>query len=404
MDKENRLTAVAIKNATPGRHHDGRGLYLDVSRKGNHAKSWIFQFMRIGKTRSMGLGPIHAFSLAEARARARKCRQLLADGLDPLEERRKDKSAKLLAVARSTTFAAAAEAFVKSREAKWKDPKHAAAWRSSFRLHCGLISQLPVETIDTTLLVDMLTPLWNTTPAAAKKLRLRLEQVLDAAKVRGLRQGDNPARWRGHLDKLFISPAKVRPVKHYPAVPADEVPGVMARIAERDTIASKALRFLALTAVRSEQVRRMRWSEIDSGLWVCPPEHVKAEKGSTRPHRIPLSQAALAILDTMPRNGDQVFPMGTNAMRDALREVHPTGTPHGLRSAFKDWARTQPFADELSELALGHSVGDGVRRAYARNDLVEERRPLMEAWAAYLIRPKTTDDVVVPLLRAAAHG
>jgi integrase len=361
MRRKRKLTDLTVREVAAitkeGRHRVSRNLYLEIS---GGSRLWMFVYMFERRTRQMSLGSVDVIPLKDAREKVRKLRAMLADDIDPLTEKKAHRLARTLAAAKSITFEATAEAFVKSREAKWKDPRHAAAWRSSFRLHCGLINPVPISAIDTALVVDVLTPLWNSMPAAGKKLRLRIEQILAAAKVRGLRQGDNPAVWKNHLDKIFVSPLKVRPVKHYATVPVDELPGLMARIAERDSIAAKALAFLCHTCVRSAQIRKMRWGEVDfsARIWVSPPEHVKSEKGSTQAHRIPLSAPALAILEALPRTGDLVFPMGTNAMRDELRSVHAICTCHGLRSAYKDWCRTQPFPDEISEISLGHAVGD----------------------------------------------
>lgn len=403
----NRLTDTQIRNAKgpPWRLHDGGGLYLLIARKGNHAKSGAFGYAKNGKNRWMGLGPYPTLSLAELRKKAQKCRHLLAEGFDPLEEKRGHRLQASLAAAKTVAFAKAAEDHIVSRQAQWKDALgQAAAWRSSFRLHCAAIAELPVAAIDTAILTEkVLGPLWHKSPNAARKLRMRIEQVLDAARVKGLRPDvPNPARWKGHLDKVFVSAARVRPVTHFAAVPLPELPLVMARLRERTGLAAAALELLALTAVRSEQVRRATWSEIDlaTRIWTSPPEHVKGPKGATRPHRIPLSPRAVVLLANLPRRAERIFAgMPYNGMRDALREFHPTGTPHGLRSAFKDWARQHTeFPDELSELALDHAIGDSVRKAYARSDMLEERRPLMEAWAAFLSEPVPAA-AVIPLRR-----
>lgn len=396
-----KLTPLKVARLNePGRYADGGGLYLQVSQW--NTKSWLFRYMLNGRARQMGLGSVSTFTLKEARERARAARQLLADGIDPLEARRKALAAERIEAARAITFQEAAQRYIKAHRAGWKNVKHANQWTATlFTYAYPVIGSLPVSAVDTGLVLKVLEPIWTSKPETASRVRGRIESVLDWAAVRGYRSGDNPARWRGHLDKLLPPKAKVAKVRHQPAMPYAELPAFMAELRENASISAKALEFTILTAVRTGEAIYSRWSEIDldGRLWIIPAERTK----SGREHRVPLCDRALEILRSLPQEKgcEFVFPnangtaLSNMAMLELLRGKRPGLTVHGFRSTFRDWAAEMTnFSREIAEAALGHVLGNKVEAAYQRGDLLDKRRRLMAAWESYCAKPPRNGKVL----------
>lgn len=374
----NRLSARAVQTLKePGYHADGGGLYLLVGPTG--AKSWVLRYQIRGRRREMGLGSAVLVSLQEARAAAIAQRRLLAQGLDPLEERK-------AAAAVGSTFGECAEALIVSLAPGWKHEAQAEQWRQSLRDY-GPRADMPIKDVDTAAVMACLQPIWASKTETANRVRGRIERVLDWARVHGLRTGDNPARWRGHLDKLLPKPSRVAKATHHAAMPYADVPAFMARLAERDGAARRALRFTILTAARTGEVTGADWPEFDlaTGVWTIPAERMKGG----REHQVPLSAPALALLRAMPRDR-RPFALSENAMLYLVQKAPPKGlglpfTVHGFRSSFRDWAaETTEYPNELVEMALAHAIRNRAEAAYRRGNLLERRRRLMEDWADYL--------------------
>jgi integrase len=399
-------TVEAIKK--PGMHADGGGLYLHVGKLGS--KSWVFRWRRAGKLRDMGLGAVNTIGLAEARDRALEQRKRVYDGGDPIAERRAQRQAELVETAKVMTFRECAEAYIGSHQAGWRNPKHAAQWPSTLGTYVyPVFGSLPVAAIDTAFVMRAVEPIWTTKPETASRVRGRIESVLDWAAARGYRAGENPARWRGHLENLLPARGKVRAVEHHAALPYADLGAFMVELRQQDGVAARALEFAILTAARTGEVIGATWAEIDleGRLWAIPAGRMKAG----REHRVPLSGAALAILRPLAeaRSGEHVFPgmrsgrpLSQAAMLMLLRRMGRGDlTVHGFRSAFSDWcAERTAFPAEVREMALAHTVGDKVEAAYRRGDLFEKRRQLVEAWAAFCSAP-TAGGRVVPI-RAAS--
>ncbi len=383
--------AVATKNK-PGMYADGGGLYLKVAATG--ARSWVFRYMTDGRAHNMGLGPLHTVTLAEARDKARQQRRLRLDGQDPLAARRGARDQARLNAAKTMTFRQCAEAYIASHSAGWKNPKHAAQWPATLGAYVyPVFGDLPVADIDTALVMRAIQPVWNEKPETASRLRGRIESVLGWATTSGYRAGDNPARWRGHLSNLLPAPTKAKAAvrrergrkEHHAALPYVEMGAFMADLRQQEGLAARAMEFLILTAARTGEVIGATWQEIDleGRLWTVPGERMKAGKE----HRVPLSDAALAILRALPKGepGDRVFPLSNMALLMLLRRMKRDDlTAHGFRSTFRDWAAERTnFPAEVAEMALAHVVGDKVEAAYRRGDLFAKRRQLAEAWAKF---------------------
>ena len=359
----------------------------------------------------MGLGPVHTISLAEAREKARECRKARLDGKDPIEGRRGERMQERLAAAKAMTFTNCAEAYIAAHRAGWKNPKHAAQWPSTMQTYVyPVVGDLPVQAVDTGLIMKALEPIWTIKPETAGRVRGRIESVLDWATARGYRTGENPARWKGHLENLLPARSKVAKVKHHAALPYPEIADFIVELRRQEGIAARALEFTILTVARTGEAIGARWAEIDeeAHLWTIPAERMKAE----REHRVPLSDAALAILSTLPRRGEFVFagdqagrPISNMAMTMLARRMGRSAlTVHGFRSSFSDWCAEQTnFPSEVREMALAHAVGDKVEAAYRRGDLFDKRRELAQAWARFCDRPPA-DDRVVPIRRATAQN
>jgi integrase len=407
--KIERLSPSGVEKETrPGMHADGAGLYLLVGPSG--AKSWIYRFMLNGKAREMGLGPLHTIGLAEARKRALDARRQRLDGTDPLQARKDKKAAAKLEQAKAITFKACAEQYIKAHQAGWRNDKHAAQWGSTLEAYAyPTIGALPVAGVDTGLVTKILTPIWATKPETATRVRGRIESVLDYATTHGWRTGENPARWKGHLDNVLPRRSKVRQVEHHAALPWGEIGAFLAALREQPGIAALALEFAILTAARTGEVIGARWSEVDmqAAVWTVPGDRMKAG----REHRVPLSAAAMtalrkaAELRTDKTADGFVFPGGkpglglsNMALLALLRRMKRDDlTAHGFRSTFRDWAAETGQPADIAEAALAHVVGDKTVIAYQRGDLLERRRKLMEAWAAFCGRPHTKSAEVVPL-------
>jgi integrase len=389
-----RLSAVALpKLREPGLYHDGGGLYLQVTRGG--ARTWVYRFMLHGRAREMGLGPLHIVSLAEARDKAREARKLRHEGIDPIEARRAKQAEDRLAAATAMTFQECAERYIEAHRAGWKNPKHAKQWPSTLETYVyPTFSALPVQVVDVGLVMKVLEPIWKTKPETASRVRGRIESILDWATARGYRKGENPARWRGHLDKLLPARGKVQKVKHHPALPYFEIGDFITALREQEGTAARALEFLILTATRTGEVIGGRWDEFDpeKKVWTIPGDRMKAAKE----HRVPLSGRALAIVDEMKaeRVNEHPFvfpggrpgrPLSNMAMLKLLERMGRGDlTAHGFRSSFRDWAAEMTlFPTEVAEMALAHTVSDKVEAAYRRGDMFQKRRELMEAWARY---------------------
>jgi integrase len=372
---------------TRGFYCDGGGLYLQVSKSGS--KSWVFRYAIGGHKRDMGLGSITTFTLAEARERARKMRQLVADGIDPIDQRRATMRG---SVARPPTFRECAERYIAAHEAAWRNGGR--EWLASLAKHAfPVFGNMGVAAVDLPMVLQAIEPLWTKQPVRMNIVRNRVEMVLDWAKVRGLRQAENPARWKGHLETLLPSRKKVAPVKHRAALPYREIGAFMVELRKLTDTSARVLEFQILTAARSGEVVAARWDEIDTGarMWTIPGARMKAG----RDHRVPLSPAAMAILERQAafRENDFVFPgrvSGQPIRIDApMKPIEKLGlkgkvTAHGFRSAFRDWAAEQTnFAREIAEASLAHTVGDATERAYQRSDFIAKRRQLMEAWGRY---------------------
>jgi integrase len=375
---------------------DGGGLYLRADPSG--AKSWVFRYAIAGRQRDFGLGSAADFSLAEARDRALAARKLVADGQDPIEAKKAKRRAATVAGATAMTFQACAEAYIAAHRSGWRNPKHASQWPSTLATYVyPIFGALPVAAIDTGLVMKAIEPIWTEKTETASRVRGRIESVLDWATARGYRQGENPARWRGHLENLLPKKSKVRRIEHHAALPYAEIAGFMVELRARDGIDARALEFTILTAARTGEVIGARWAEIDlqSRLWTVPAERMKAG----REHRVPLSEAAMALLAALKREGDRVFPVSNVAMLMLLRRMGRGDlTAHGFRSTFSDWCAEQTnFPSEVREMALAHVVGDKVEASYRRGDLFEKRRQLAEAWAKYCEGEKPAESKVVRL-------
>jgi integrase len=388
----NRLSAVEVKSIDrKGMYHDGGGLYLQVGARG--AKSWIYRFMLDGRPREMGLGPVNVISLAAARKRAAECRRMRLDGIDPIEARQALRDQKKLEAAKSMTFDACAAAYIEAHRGSWRNQKHRDQWRNTLNSYASpFFGALPVQAVDVGLVMKVLEPIWQTKPETASRLRGRIEAVLDWAKVRGYRRDENPARWRSHLDKLLPARAKIQKVEHHPALPYDEIGEFTTLLQGAEGIAARALEFLILTAARTGEIIGAQWEEVDleDKIWVVSAARMKAG----REHRVPLSGAAVVILEQMKgiRQGDFVFPGGKKAkplsnmaMLSTLKRLGRNDlSAHGFRSTFRDWAAERTnFPREVVEMALAHTIESKVEAAYRRGDLFQKRRQLMEAWALF---------------------
>lgn len=420
-----KLAALAKRPRTaPARIGDGAGLHLLVKPSQVGAGTWVLRYTHAGKRRDMGLGAYPAVGLADAREAAEEARKLLRGGADPLAARGAHREAQVRAVAeaeaKATTFRDAALATVEAKRDGWSNPKHAAQWLATLEQHAfPVIGDMPVAEVDVAAVLRVLRPIWPQIPETASRLRQRIEAALDLARVRGWRSGENPARWRGLLSEELPPPRRVQRVEHRPALPWQRLPAFWAVLEVVDGMGAAALRFAILTAARTGEVRGMTWREVnlDAALWTVPGARMKGR----RTHRVPLSAAALEVLRAVrpdrPRADALVFPGADDAMLSDMtvsavvrRMNEPAAgddpeapprwrdhegravVPHGFRSTFRDWAgETRTEGREVVEHALAHAIKDKAEAAYARSDLLEKRRPLMEAWGAFCTGPAAAE-------------
>lgn len=386
------LTPLLVGRLTsPGVHFVGgvAGLALQVLPTGG--RTWILRATIGGRRRDMGLGGYPDVTLAGAKEAARRARELIRDGVDPIERARAAKRALIAETARIVSFKQATDAFVASQEAGWRNQKHRAQWTSSLAAYAyPVIGEISVADIELSHIMKVLDPIWTTKTETASRVRGRIEQVLDWATAREHRTGPNPARWRGHLDKILPRPSKVAKPVHHRALSAADVPDVIRRLVAAEGTGAKALLFAILTAARSGEVRGATWSEIDlkTRVWTVPGTRMKAG----RDHRVPLSDFTVKLLGDLPRvaGNDLVFPaarggqLSDMTLSAVLRRMKVPAVPHGFRSTFRDWVgECTAYPAEVAEMALAHTVSDKVERAYRRGDLFEKRRRLAEDWASF---------------------
>jgi integrase len=408
-----------------GLYGDGGGLYLQVAVGGS--KSWLFRFKSDGRSRWHGLGSARDVSLADARIKATDARRVRLNGGDPIETKRAVKAAARVDAAKAITFGAAAKRFIKANAPGWKNAKHTAQWTMTLlgvdpngkpakNDYCRSIRDLPIGAIDTTLVLRIIEPIWANKTETANRIRGRIETVIDAAKAKGEFKGENPARWKGHLDNLLPATSKVRKVRNHPALPYQQLPAFMRDLRERDGVAAAALEFQILTAVRPGNAVAAKKDQIDrqAAVWTIPAALMK----SAAEHRVPLTRAALDVLDRMEAlnaGSEYIFPnskgkllsdASTAAAIDRMNEqerrwVDPKAdrevVPHGFRSSFRDWAAEHGYNDAVAEAALAHKVSDDVIAAYKRTTFFELRKQMMKDWADHCARPVVGDDNVVPL-------
>ena len=397
-----RLNATRLANLKePGRYADGNGLWLQVKARVKNGKrtkeisrSWLYRYMVGGRAKHMGLGPYPAVSLAEARDKAQAALKARIAGADPLDQRRAEKASASVAAAKLVTFDDCAKSYIAAHQSAWRNGKHRAQWGSTLKTYVApTFGALPVAAVDTGLVLKALEPIWAKVPETATRVRQRVEAVLDWARVRGYRDGENPARWKGHLDHLLPSRSKVRKVRHHPAMAYPAVGAFLAELRDRVGSSARALEFTILTAARTEETIGATWPEIDlaAAVWTLPPERMKAD----REHRVPLSDAAVRLLEAMHelRESDDGYlfagadagrGLSNMAMLELLRGMRPGLTVHGFRSTFRDWAAERTaFEGEVVEMALAHVIKSKTEAAYRRGDLFDKRRELMREWARY---------------------
>lgn len=416
--RQQRLSALRVaKLSKPGLYGDGGGLTLQITTTG--AKSWLLRYMVAGKPFGMGLGPTHTVSLAEARQKALDARKLLIEGINPLVVKRQNRIAGALASAKMMTFDQCAEAYILAHKAGWKNAKHGDQWTNTLNTYASpVFGHLPVAEIDTGLVVKCLSPIWESKTETASRLRGRIESVLGWATTSGYRTGENPARWKGHLDNLLATISKSGRTKHHPSLPWQRIGAFMSALRAREGVSARAVEFAILTACRSGEVRGAKWTEFDTAgkVWTIPAERMKAK----REHEVPLSDAALALLESMPKDGEIVFagtkmqPLSDMSLTAVIRRMNGDDKPiwadangegvtvHGFRSSFRMWAaETTNYPREVAEHALAHQLPDAVERAYQRGSQFAKRAALMAEWSAYCATVQT--DAVVKPIRGATQ-
>ena len=394
-----KLTARKVETAKPGRDSDGGGLWLVVSK--TLSKKWVYRFTISGKVSETGLGPYPTVSLGKARELAAEARKLSRAGISPVAAKREAKAAAIKAI--KPTFGKIADDLIASKSSEWRNDKHKAQWVMTLDKYCAPIRLKPVDEIETADILAILTPLWKRAPETASRLRGRIEAVMNAAKVQGYRTGENPAAWRGHLAHILPKREKISLRRHHAAMPYEEIPALIARLSEENTMAARALELAILTASRTGEVLGAKWSEIDmqTKVWERPAHRMKA--GIL--HRVPLSESVVQHLERLKaaRVDDFVFPgkkakrpLANNSMLVLLRAIGiepEKATVHGFRSTFRDWCGNEThFPREIAEASIAHTI-QGVEAAYRRSDALEKRRALMQAWAQYC-EPKDTNNVL----------
>lgn len=410
MGKKLNVKQVESLMKKPGLHCVGDGLYLQV--KTENARSWICRFQMAGTRRDMGLGSCEFVTLAEAIDAAHAARRLARAGTDPIENREAVVTSQRIKDAKGITFADAARQFIEIHSPSWKNAKHQYQWRQSLEAFAyPVFGAIPVASVDTALVTKALQPIWLTKGETASRLRTRIERVLDWAKVSGYREGENPARWRGHLENVLPKNPKSKRVEHLAALPFKDISAFMQALKAMEGMAARALEFTILTAARTGEVLGARWEEIDFAekLWIVPASRMKTGKV----HRVPLSPAAHELLRKMEKVKDGPFifpgaragkPLSNMAMLQCLRRMGRDDlTAHGFRSSFRDWAaECTTYPREVCEMALAHQIPDAVEAAYRRGELLEKRRALANDWARYCSRPSSGGDKKVVSIRGRA--
>ncbi len=390
-----KLSPRQVATAKAGKYEDGAGLRLIVSEAG--AKKWVLRFTLNGKRREMGLGSYPDIDLAVARKRATHYRNLVSEGIDPIEARRVE-------AAKIPNFTSCAASYIRAHRRGWKNAKHARQWVSTLKTYARpIIGSKSVDAITSEDILQILKPIWNEKTETAKRVQGRIENILDFAAAHKYRDTSNPARWRGHLDMLLPKPSRVKTIRHHPAMPYEHVPAFMAELSSNKSVSALALRLLIMTAVRTNELLKAEWSEIDlqSAVWTIPAERMKAK----REHRVPLTDLMLADLKSLPRikGNSYVFPgarfgkpLSNMALLQLMRGIgfgvngnRGDYVPHGFRSSFRDWSgEVSTFPRDVAEMALAHTIKDKVEAAYRRGDLFKKRRKMMEDWTDYLIGQK----------------
>ncbi len=405
----NRLSARTVATVKrPGLYCDGGGLYLQLSPSGS--KTWIFRYRSpvTRKLRDMGLGPVHSVGLPEAREKAATQRRLLLDRLDPIDMREGQNRKRAIEAAKAVTFSRCAASYIESHRPGWRNEKHGDQWENTIAAYCHpVIGALPVQDVDTRLVLKILEPIWASKPETASRLRGRIENILDWAKARGYRSAENSARWKGHLNQILPALTKKHRVKHHKAMPFAEVGAFVSKLRGISRVSARCLEFTILTATRTNEAVAAKPQEFDlpSATWTIPASRMKAKKE----HRVPLSPRAVVIARGMLElKGDYLFPGTKNAkplsnmtMLKLLERIGADVTVHGFRSTFRDWAAERTaFSHEVCEMALAHTIPNAAEAAYRRGDLFDKRRKLMEAWADFLDAPRL-EGAVIPMKHAA---
>lgn len=393
MHPSKQLSAIAVANINRrGINFVGgvRGLGLNITKTGS--RSWVLRFQICGKRRDMGLGGYPDISLAAARELARLARIKLAQGFDPIEDLRSRRNEQQKPLLTLITFGDAAKKYIEAQEAGWKSAKHARQWRSTINTYLANLKSLPVKEITTVQILEGLEPIWCTKTETATRVRGRIELILDWAIARGHREAPNPARWKGHLDKMLPAPSKVAKKAHHQALPYSVMYEFMNQLRQQPGMGAVALEFAILTASRSGEVRHATWDEVDeaSAIWTIPGSRMKGSKE----HRVPLSSAALKLVRQQRKTSTNNFifpgarhdkPLSDMTLSAILRRMQVPAVPHGFRSTFRDWvAEETDYSNEVAEMALAHAVSNKVEAAYRRGALLEKRRNLMQDWANYL--------------------
>lgn len=400
-----KLRDLTIRQAKKGVFSDGGGLYLQVRTSGT--KDWYFRYeveiIEKGKPkraeRKKGLGSYPTIKLQDAREEASRCRKLRKKGVDPIEHDKNEKEEAKLKAGRAKTFKFCADKYIETHKAEWSNEKHQTQWTNTLTKYAyPHIGDLPIQKIDTRLILDVLEPIWSDKTETATRIRQRIETILDWAIAHKYRTGDNPARWKGHLDKILPKPTKIKKVRHHSAMPYSDIPEYFKKLRKNKSASAQALAFIILTATRSSEARKARFEEIDNNVWTIPAIRMK----SRREFRAPLSTETLKIIkEAKPTSKDGYIFSGNKSfisdttIRNLLKETHPNFTIHGFRSSFRDWcAETTNYPREVAEAALAHTLRDKTEAAYQRGDLLEKRHKLMEAWAKYCLSNEQKAKVV----------
>lgn len=397
------------KVSTTGRYADGGGLYLQVAKGGS--KTWIFRFKHNNKSRAMGLGPVHTLSLAEAREKAFECRLTLLEGSDPIVQRNALHLQRSMEEAKQAKFKDVAAEYIEMRASGWKNAKHKQQWENTLSTYVfPIFGEISAQQIDTDLVLRVLSPIWTKKTETASRIRNRIELIWDYARAKKMCSGENPARWRGQLDKLLPAPTKIKPKRHFPAMPYKDI-GKFLKILRQDQIVTHlALEFTILTATRTQECLCAKWCEInfEESFWHIPGSRMKNGKD----FRVPLTPRALEILRVAGtfRQSDYIFPgrdplkpLSNMCLLQVLRRMNMKYTTHGFRSSFNDWAsETTDFSNEVIEIALAHTVKNKVEAAYRRGDMLLKRRHLMNQWSNFCGAEKVEPSVLFAL--PARHG